>query len=181
MAIDFSLLKTVPAADSHREFSYQAKKAAEGDYITQIWGWDEVLQRKLHEEAWQQKHPSIILYDGKAIGTIYVLETDGFIEIGQFFILPEYQNKGIGSYLLKNILAKADRLPRISKLACLKNTPAISLYRRHGFEIVREQEMFYFMERKPEATSKPERKYQAVIFDLFGTVVDNFTRTENQH
>ena len=96
--INFSLIKLIPAEESHREFSYQVKKAAEGDYITQLWGWDEKAQRDFHTSDWQQKRPSIILYDNKPIGTIYILENDDYIQIGQFFILPEYQNKGIGSH-----------------------------------------------------------------------------------
>lgn len=34
------------------------------------------------------------------------------------------------------------------------------------------------MERKPKITVKHKRKYKAVIFDLFGTLIENFTRSE---
>src|SRR4030067_598731 len=130
--IDYSQTKIIPAEESHREFSYQVKKTAEGDYITQLWGWDETVQRNFHTSDWQQKRPSIILYDGVPVGTIYILENDDIIQIGQFFIMPYYQNKGIGSYLLKNILDKADRYGKLTKIAYLKNNPVVSLYERNG-------------------------------------------------
>ena len=151
--IDYSLIKLIPADESYRQFSYQVKKAAEGEYISQIWGWDEDVQRDFHTRAWQRRKPEIIIYDGKPIGTIAVVENEDDTEIGQFFILPEYQNKGIGSYLLKSILDKADRVGRVTTLRFLKNNPVKSLYVRHGFEIVGATETFYSMERKPVSSA----------------------------
>ena len=118
--IDFSLIKLVPADESHREFGYQVKKAALGDYITEIFGWDEDKERNFHTSDWESKRPQLILYDGQPIGTIYMVENEDHIEIAQFYILPEYQNKGIGSYLLEQILDRADR-------SGLLRPPAISV------------------------------------------------------
>jgi len=147
--IDFSLIKLIPADEAHREFSYQVKKAAEGEYITLMFGWDEDVQRSYHNKAWQQQKPDVITYDGKLIGTIATIESEGCIEIGQFFILPEYQNKGIGTHLLKNILDKADRMGKNVTLRFLKNNPVESLYVRNDFRIVDTSEILYYMERKP--------------------------------
>ena len=148
--IEYSLIRLIPSEELHREFSYQVKKAAEGDYIAQIWGWDENFQRDFHAEVWQQKRPDIVTYDNKPIGTISIIENEDYIEIRQFFLLPEYQRQGIGSYLLKRILDKADRSGLITRLAYLKNNPVVSLYKRHGFQISDVIENFCFMERKPD-------------------------------
>jgi GNAT superfamily N-acetyltransferase len=153
MMIDFSLLKIIPAADSHREFSFQVKKAAMGGYITQIWGWDEKFQKDLHAGDWQQKRPQIILYNNKPIGTIRMVSSADSLDIEQFYILPEYQKKGIGSHLLKDILDNADKTSLLTKLAVLKINPAISLYQRHGFVIAGSNEHQYLMERKPGGTA----------------------------
>ena len=149
--IDYSLIKLIPANESHREFSYQVKKAAEGEYITQMFGWDEGVQRDFHAKAWRRHKPDIITYDGKPIGTIATIEIEDCIEIGQFFILPDYQNMGIGTHLLKSILDKADRLGRITTLRFLKNNPVKSLYVRNGFRIVSVDNRLYHTERKPVA------------------------------
>jgi GNAT superfamily N-acetyltransferase len=146
--IDCSLIKLVPADETYREFSYQVKKAAEGEYIISMFGWDEDVQRGFHAEAWQQRKPDIITYDGKLIGTIATIESEDCIEIGQFFILPEYQNKGIGTYLLKDILDRADQLAKNVALKFLKNNPVKSLYVRHGFRLVHTSEVAHHMERK---------------------------------
>lgn len=146
--IDCSLIKLIPAGETYKEFSYQVKKAAEGEYITLMFGWEEDLQRDFHAKAWQQQKPDIITYHGKLIGTIATIESEDCIEIGQFFILPDYQNKGIGTHLLKNILDKADQLGRNVTLKFLRNNPVKSLYVRNGFRIVDTSEILYYMERK---------------------------------
>jgi len=151
--IEYSLIRLIPSEESHREFSYQVKKAAEGEYIARIWGWDENFQRNFHAEVWQQNRPDIITYDNKPIGTISIIENEDYIEIRQFFLLPEYQRQGIGSYLLKSILDKADNSGRITRLAYLKNNPVVALYKRHGFQISDVIENFCFMERKPDIST----------------------------
>jgi GNAT superfamily N-acetyltransferase len=63
--------------------------------------------------------------------------------------MPEYQNRGIGTYVLGQVLDRADRLGLTTKLAYLKNNPVASLYIRHGFKIVESNELFFFTERQP--------------------------------
>ena len=147
--IDYSLIRLIPADETYKEFSYRVKKAAEGEYITSIFDWDEDVQRDFHTKAWQEQKPDIIDYDGKLIGTIATIESKNCFEIGQFFILPDYQNKGIGTHLLKNILSKADQLGKNVTLKFLKNNPVKSLYIRNGFRVVDTDEILYYMDRKP--------------------------------
>ena len=151
--IDCSLIKLLPADETHKEFSYQVKKAAEGEYITLMFGWNEDVQRDFHARAWQQQKPDIISYDGKLIGTIAAIESEDCIEMGQFFILPEYQNKGIGTYLLKGILDRADQSGKNVSLKFLKNNPVKSLYDRSGFRVVDTDEILCHMERRTGASS----------------------------
>jgi GNAT superfamily N-acetyltransferase len=146
--IDYSLIKLIPADETHKEFSYQVKKVAEGEYITLMFGWDEDVQREFHAKAWQRQKPDIITYDGKLIGTIATIESEVCIEIEQFFILPDYQNRGIGTHLLKSILGKADQPGKNVTLRFLKNNPVKSLYVRNGFWVVHTDEILYYMERK---------------------------------
>jgi GNAT superfamily N-acetyltransferase len=147
--IDYSLIKLIPAYETHKEFSYQVKKAAEGGYITLMFGWNENVQRDFHAKAWQQQKPDIITYDGKLIGTIATIESEDCVEIGQFFILPDYQNKEIGTCLLKRIPGEADQSGKKVTLRFLKNNPVKSLYIRSGFRVVHADEILCYMERKP--------------------------------
>ncbi len=66
-----------------------------------------------------------------------------------FFILPDYQNKEIGTHLLKSILDRADQSGKNVTLRFLKNNPVKSLYIRNGFRVVHIDESLYYVERKP--------------------------------
>ena len=143
------MIKLALATDDDYEFSYQVKKAAEGEYIKRIWRWDESLQRRFHEKDWNENRPAIIKFAGKSIGTLSVVENEEYVQIGQFFILPEFQRKGIGSSLLRNVLEKADDASLVSRVAFLKGNPVESLYERNDFHLVDETETHCFMERKP--------------------------------
>ena len=147
--VDYSLIKVIPAEESNSEFSYQVKKTAYGGYIKDIWGWEEQHQREFHAQDWLNNRPDIIMYDNQPIGTIYINETQDYIEIGQFIILSELQNKGIGSHILKDIMDKADRSSRIIKLMYLSINPVASLYSRMGFQVVGNDGPFILAERKP--------------------------------
>ena len=148
--IDCSFIKIAPAEDTHREFTYRVKKEAYGSYITQFWGWDEAIQQDFHNREWQEHRPSIILYKGQPVGTFTVVEKGEELELERFYIMPQYHSQGIGTCVLKSIMEKANMLGKTIKLMVLTNNPAISLYLKNGFSTVREDNLFYFMERKPQ-------------------------------
>ena len=70
-------------------------------------------------------------------------------EFGEFYILPRQQGRGIGSCLLKQAIADAERTGLPIRLAYLKWNSVGTLYRRHGFRQIGENDTHYFMERKP--------------------------------
>ena len=150
--IDSSLISLLPAEEHHYGFSYQLKEAAYRGYIDKMWGWEEKAAREHHDNDWQNKKPQIILYENKPIGTIYVKEVDEHTEIAQFILLSEFQNQGIGTYILEGILDSSDKTGSIVKLEILKENPAISLYRRYGFKNTGSNEFLYQMERKPDGS-----------------------------
>ena len=150
--MDPNLISIDAATEKDREFSYQVKKAAEGSYITAIWGWDEEEQRRFHARAWEERRPDIIRYEGERIGTLYAREEEGALHIRQFFILPEWQNKGIGSLLLRRVLSHADRIGAVARVTFLKGNRVEALYGRFGFRLTLQRDHFCFMERQPEGT-----------------------------
>jgi len=153
------LIELSPASDEDIEFSYDVKKAAEGELIRRTFGWDETFQRDFHRKDWTGNRPSIITLGGEPVGTIAIVEGDGHVEVGQFFILPSYQNRGIGSTVLRRALQKADKDNMVVRLAFLSGNRAESLYRRTGFHLVRQTETHSYMERRPQGISQqpPER------------------------
>ena len=142
-------VSTIAADETHLDFSYRVKKLAYGEAIAAIWGWDEEKQQECHARDWQENHTRIILYGGESVGTVFIGENKGYIRLSQFCLLPEYQNRGIGSCVLREILRTADTTGQVTRLACLPDNPAKSLYERHGFETVSSDDIFIYMERNP--------------------------------
>jgi len=132
--IDFKQIGLTPAGPEHYEFAYRVKKAAQGPYITAVWGWDEALQREFFETAWRELPPMIVTYAGEPLGTLAVLREEAYIEVRQFFILPTWQRHGIGTFLLGRLLTEAAATGRPVRITHLTNSPVGSLYRRLGFE-----------------------------------------------
>jgi GNAT superfamily N-acetyltransferase len=147
--IDDGAVTLRPASDDDLEFTYQVKKAAEGDLVRSMFGWDEEFQREFQKKDFMKKRPGLIMVEGEPVGTVAVVECDGYLEIGQFFISPGYQNRGIGSCILQRAVSQADEKKSPVRLAYLRGNRAGALYRRFGFQLIGRTETHRFMERAP--------------------------------
>jgi hypothetical protein len=68
-----------PAVPSDSEFCYQLHKAAMGDYVTAVWGWDEQHQRDFHDGVFNPGRWEIITADGEDVGMLDVEHRPGEI------------------------------------------------------------------------------------------------------
>ena len=140
----------------YKEFIYQTKKNAYKQYVEANWGtWNEDDQRRYYDrfidavadDAW------IIQMNGKDIGFYNGLTLeDGSYEIGNICIIPEYQGKGIGTQVLKDImeLHKGQDL----HIQYFKQNPVGKLYERLGFQPNGETEYHYQMFKPKEEVLK---------------------------
>lgn len=137
-----------PAVEADCQFAFEAKRHALGPHIMVRWAWDEAWQLALHRRRWLERPWSIIEAAGVPIGTLSLAEKSDHIQFGEFYLLPAFQGQGVGGRLLGEVTAHADgaRLP--IHLEYLKWNPVGSLYRRHGFERVGENDIHYFMVRR---------------------------------
>ena len=102
------MIKLVPYTDEDYEFVYEVKKNAYKKYVEECWGkWIEEDQRKYFENFISTvKNNAYIIMNGNIQIGFYngeILE-NGNYEIGNICIIPEYQNKGIGTKILKKKL-----------------------------------------------------------------------------
>jgi ribosomal protein S18 acetylase RimI-like enzyme len=103
----------------------------------------------------EQSHLDRILYRFDAAKIVSVENTDvGLLKsycdklgwnIVQIQISPEYQGKGIGSKIIRNILEQAEGDGLDVTLSVLKGNPAKELYRKLGFVTVSESDAEYTM------------------------------------
>ena len=137
-----------------REFIYQTKKDAYKTYVEVCWGpWNDAEQRRYFDsfinsvcdDTW------IIQLNGVNIGFYNgVTLEDGSYEIGNICIIPEYQGKGIGTQVLKDIMDMHKN--QDLHIQYFKQNPVGKLYKRLGFVPNGETEYHYQMIRQREKT-----------------------------
>jgi ribosomal protein S18 acetylase RimI-like enzyme len=124
-------LRPATAADS--EFCYRLHKAAMGNYITAIWGWDEQVQRSFHTRSFNPARWQIITAAETDIGMLDVEYRPGEIYLARIEICPDYQGRGIGTRLISALIDEARRTGRDLVLDVLTvNHGAQALYQRLG-------------------------------------------------
>ena len=122
-----------PATAADAEFCYQLHKAAMGEYITAIWGWDEQVQRAFHERAFNPHRWQIITAAQAGIGMLDVCYRPGEIFLSRIEIHPGHQGHGIGTRIISALLEEAGRTGQDLVLEVLTvNRRAQALYRRLG-------------------------------------------------
>ena len=144
--IRFPLL---PRTEEALRYAFEAKRAAMGPYIVQRWGWDEALQMQLHQVRFAEKPFFKIVRDRQEVGTVSVTRLDDHIRFGEFYLPPGHQRKGLGPRVPQHCLSLADRQGMPVRLEYLKWNPVGALYRRHGFVVVGESDIHWFMQRAP--------------------------------
>jgi len=138
-----------PALESDFSFAFEAKKDAMGEHISTRWGWDEEYQLSIHKQRWSEKPWFIVMFGEQSIGTLSIQEEPEFTRFGEFYLLSTFRRKGIGTRILSQFLERCDQSKRSVRLEYLKWNPVGSLYKRHGFEVTAENDIHYFMVRKP--------------------------------
>jgi ribosomal protein S18 acetylase RimI-like enzyme len=69
-------------------------------------------------------------------------------------LLPPYRNAGIGTAILTDLLAEAQRVGKPVRIHVKKTTPALSLYTRLGFTPIADRGVYWFLEWSPGVASQ---------------------------
>lgn len=152
----YNELKLIPYNDIDYDFVYDVKKNAYKKYVEECWGsWNDEIQKELFEKFINavKDDAYIINYKGNNIG-FYNGETleDGSYEIGNICIIPEYQGKGFGTKILKDVM-KIHKNQDLH-IQYFKQNPVGKLYEKLGFVPNYEKEFHYVMFKEKEKELK---------------------------
>ena len=92
----------------------------------------------------------LIVRDGQPAGRLYLDRRERAICIVDIALLPEHQRAGIGSALLRELIAEANAAGKPLTLHVEKFNPARRLYQRLGFVETGDNGVYLQMERVPE-------------------------------
>jgi ribosomal protein S18 acetylase RimI-like enzyme len=94
---------------------------------------------------------SAITFCGRNIGAIAVEREDTHIQLTQLYIIPSVQKRGIGTYLIRQLIEEAKGSRKPLRLRVLATNPARRLYERQGFRVTAQTTERFFMELHVEA------------------------------
>jgi ribosomal protein S18 acetylase RimI-like enzyme len=117
--------------------------------IEPIWGWDEERQRQLFAERFSEDRLQVVEADGVAIGTLSVQWSADCLSLERISIAADYQNRGIGTKLIRDLLEESEKHGVPVELHVLRGNRARRLYERLGFIVIAETEERIFMRRLP--------------------------------
>lgn len=128
------------------DFLYKLHVAAMREYVEATWGWQEEWQKEYFDRKFDPQGRQVIQVDGEDAGVIAVEKRDDELFIALIEILPDFQNRGVGTCLLRHTIHKAHAENLRVILQVLKtNLPARRLYERLGFVIEEDEDYRYIM------------------------------------
>ena len=133
------------ATEADYAFLYHLHRATMKDYVAQTWGWDETIQADMFKDRFNPEHSQIIVVDGRDAGVLSMERRSDTLFLANLRILPEEQGHGLGTAIIKAILAQASREDIPVTLQVLKVNPARQLYERLGFVVTGETTTHYLM------------------------------------
>src|SRR6185369_1298298 len=149
-----------PVTDADQEFLvgvYASTRAAE---LAQV-DWDDSQkdafirwQYAMQKQEYEARYPSacyeVILVDGAPAGRIWIGTDDTQIRLLDIALLTEFQNRGVGTYLLQQLMDEATRANKpLRHMVFMLNDNANRLYQRLGFKTIDDVGGYLHMEWTP--------------------------------
>lgn len=140
-----------PAVLADHDWIYDCKAASIRCYVEPVWGWDEAFQKLDFDGDFVSIGQfQVIESSAKPIGFLQVLEGKDCVEVAELHLPPDYQGQGIGSSILRRLLADCRERRCTLRLGCFKeNHRAQALYQRLGLRQTAETETHYILEMTP--------------------------------
>jgi ribosomal protein S18 acetylase RimI-like enzyme len=103
--------------------------------LSELGDWDRDKFRKRIRGSFKASESQVITIDGRDIGFMQVIETDGDLNFAQLHLVDDYRGQGIGTEIFTDLVTRAERDGKTISLSVPRNNPAIALYKRLGFKI----------------------------------------------
>jgi ribosomal protein S18 acetylase RimI-like enzyme len=134
-----------PAKEGDYAFLWELHRTAMQPYVAATWGWDEAWQADYFRAHLALPRCQIIQSAGVDVGVLVVEAQSDRVFLELIEILPTFQRAGIGTAVIRQILAQATNQGVPVTLRVLKVNPARMLYERLGFVVTGETTTHYLM------------------------------------
>ena len=136
------------ASENDKEFLASLHKLCYRDVVEAQFGrWDDEIQRGFFEKKWKPNNYQIIILAGQAVGAVSVEHCADHIFLSEVQVQPGFQSRGLGSQIIKAVLANAAAQSLPVRLQVLRKSKAINLYHRLGFSQTGDTDTHVLMEK----------------------------------
>lgn len=145
-----------PATAADRDRLYALHRAAMRDVVDRTWGWEEAWQRAHFNARFDPAAFSLIVAGGREIGALCVQERADELYVADMQIAPEAQGRGVGTAVMRAVIARAETVGAAVTLQVLKaNVRARRLYERLGFYATGEVDVHVRMRHDAGKAARP--------------------------
>jgi ribosomal protein S18 acetylase RimI-like enzyme len=148
-----------PVEPGDREFLYRVYASTRTEELAAV-PWDESQKEAFlraqfdAQDAWWRENYGgasfdVIVVDGEPAGRLYLHRGDTEIRVVDIALLPEHRGRGIGTRLLRDVIAEGKRVT----IHVERMNPALRLYERLGFELAEDKGVYLFLERQAKTAS----------------------------
>ena len=139
-----------PALAEDRAWLCATKGRCLRPHVEQTWGtWDAAAQRAQFNASFDPAAIQVIVAAGRDVGYLSAQYGAQEVQLLNLMINPEFQNQGIGSAVMRDLLAAARTRGVPVHLQVLKVNPARRLYERLGFTVTDETPTHFRMRWQP--------------------------------
>jgi ribosomal protein S18 acetylase RimI-like enzyme len=153
-------IKLIHATENDSEFFMELFSEIKGSELL-LHSWPPTIREQLLSMQYrgfmksiQEEYPNhedfLILFQSKMAGRLQIEKNDSFFRIINISLMPDFRGKGIGSYILKNILKEANLRQIPVELDVDVSNPAFFVYQNLGFNIIYCDEVKILMKYFPE-------------------------------
>ena len=123
------------------------------DWVNERLGLNRDEQESMFRKLWDPAQVCIIQADGVDVGWLQTVVSKSEHMLGQIFVDARFQRRGIGTEVLRGIIAEASRRRLPVRLAVVKFNRSRRLYDRLGFRVTHEDERKVYLTREPDPPS----------------------------
>lgn len=119
-----------PAAMTDAAFFVRLEEACMRGYAEALWGeW----RPSATEDGFDPAGMRIIRADAESVGILRTRIDPGCLVLRTLYLAPDRQNRGVGAWALRTVLAEAREAGLPVRLTVLTTNPARRFYEREGF------------------------------------------------